>query len=136
MTHARGQFDVSITPDETSESTDTALDMMSIRKIFHGDLEASSSGLMLTATTDIANSAGYVAMERVIGVLYGRTGSFILQHTGTMNRGVPSLAVTVVPDSGTGDLQGISGSLTINITDGTHYYDFEYSLPYERDAAN
>lgn len=129
MPHAKGQFDVSITPDERLGSTDTALGRMIISKAFHGDLEANSSGQMLTVTTDIANSAGYVAVERVTGVLHGRTGSFVLQHSGTMNRGVSILSVTVVPDSGTGDLQRIAGSLVITITDGTHYYDFEYTLP-------
>ena len=129
MPHAKGQFDVSITPDEGLGSADTGLGKMIISKAFHGDLEANSSGQMLTVTTDIANSAGYVAVERVTGVLHGRTGSFALQHSGTMNRGVSILSVTVVPDSGTGDLQRIAGSLVITITDGTHYYDFEYTLP-------
>jgi hypothetical protein len=128
MPHAKGQFDVSITPDEGSGSGDTALGRMIISKAFHGDLEANSSGQMLTATTDIADSAGYVAVERVTGVLHGRTGGFVLQHSGTMYRGGSILSVTVVPDSGTGDLQSIAGSLVITITDGIHYYDFEYTL--------
>ena len=129
MTHAQGHFDVNITLAEDAGSVDPTLGRMVIGKAFHGDLEASSSGQMLTATTDIADSAGYVAVERVSGVLHGRTGSFVLQHSGTMNRGIASLSLTVVPDSGTSELQGIAGSLTITIADGTHYYDLEYTLP-------
>jgi hypothetical protein len=129
MPHAKGHFDVSIIPADNAGSTDRPLGSMSIAKVFHGDLEANSSGQMLTAATDRTDSAGYVALERVTGVLNGRTGSFVLQHSGIMNRGIASLSVTVVPDSGTGDLQGIVGSLAIIITDGMHYYDLEYTLP-------
>jgi hypothetical protein len=129
MPHANGHFDVSITPAEDARSMVPPLGRMSIGKAFHGDLEANSSGQMLTATTDRTDSAGYVAVECVTGVLHGRTGSFVLQHSGIMNRGIASLSVTIVPDSGTGELQGIAGSLTITIIDGTHYYDLEYTLP-------
>jgi Protein of unknown function (DUF3224) len=129
MPHAKGHFDVSITPADDAGSAGPTLGRMIIGKAYHGDLEANSSGQMLTATTDIADSAGYVAVERISGVLHSRTGSFVLQHSGTMNRGIASLSVTVVPDSGTSELQGIAGSLTITITDGTHYYDLEYTLP-------
>jgi len=101
---------------------------MSIDKQFHGDLEASSKGQMLAAMTEVQGSAGYVAMERVSGTLQGRKGTFALQHSGTMTRGTPQLSVTVVPDSGTGQLVGLAGKMTINIADGKHSYDFEYTL--------
>jgi hypothetical protein len=102
---------------------------MTIDKQFHGDLEATSKGQMLTGMTSVKGSAGYVAIERVTGTLNGRTGTFILQHTGTMNRGTPQLSIMVVPDSGTGRLDGLSGKMAINIADGRHSYDFEYTLP-------
>jgi hypothetical protein len=101
---------------------------MSIEKQFHGDLEASSKGEMLTAGTSVAGSAGYVAIERVTGTLHGRNGTFILQHTGTMTRGAPELTITVVPDSGTGELMGLAGKLMIEIADGTHSYNLAYTL--------
>jgi hypothetical protein len=84
---------------------------------------------MLSAATAVEGSAGYVAMELVTASLGGRSGSFVLQHTGTMTRGEPQLSVTVVPDSGTGELAGIAGKMTIRIEGGKHYYDFEYTLP-------
>jgi hypothetical protein len=102
---------------------------MSIDKVFHGDLQATSTGEMLTAGTDVEGSAGYVAIERVIGTLHGRSGSFALQHSGLMTRGAPQLTITVVPDSGAGQLAGLAGTMGITITaDGTHSYDFEYTL--------
>ena len=78
--------------------------------------------------TDVQGSAGYVAMERVNGKLHGRNGTFALQHSGTMTRGAPQLIITVVPDSGTGELAGLSGKMTINIVDGKHFYEFDYTL--------
>jgi hypothetical protein len=102
---------------------------MSIDKQFHGDLEATSKGQMLTAMTDVKDSAGYVAIERVNGTLNGRSGTFALQHTGTMTRGEPQLVITVVPDSGTGQLVGLTGKMTITIADGKHSYGFDYTLP-------
>jgi hypothetical protein len=102
---------------------------MSINKVFMGDLEGSSKGEMLSAVTSVKGSAGYVAMERVTGTLHGLSGSFALQHSGTMNRGEPQLSVTVVPDSGTGELVGLSGKLQIIIAAGKHSYEFEYSIP-------
>jgi hypothetical protein len=104
------------------------LGRMSIDKRFHGDLEATSKGEMLTAGTSVKGSAGYVAIERVDGTLRGRSGTFVLQHSGTMTRGVPQLTVTVVPDSGTGELAGLAGRMAIVIADGKHSYDFEYTL--------
>jgi hypothetical protein len=101
---------------------------MSLDKQFHGDLEGGSKGQMLAAGTDVKDSTGYVAMERVKGTLHGRKGTFALQHSGTMTRGTPELSITVVPDSGTGDLVGLAGKMTINIVDGKHFYEFEYTL--------
>jgi hypothetical protein len=102
---------------------------MAIDKHFHGDLEATSRGEMLMAGTSVKGSAGYVAIEAVTGKLHGREGSFVLQHSGMMTRGVPRLTVTVVPDSGTGGLAGLSGSMAINVAAGKHSYEFEYTLP-------
>ena len=99
-----------------------------IDKQFHGDLEATSKGQMLAAGTAIEGSAGYVAIEQATGTLHGRSGSFVLQHSGTMARGAGQLAITVVPDSGTGELVGLAGTMAITIVDGQHLYDFEYTL--------
>jgi len=128
MSHATGTFDVKVVP-QTDDKADPNLGRMTIDKQFHGDLEGTSKGQMLTGMTEVKGSAGYVAIEKVTGSLKGRSGSFILQHTGVMNRNVPQLTITVVPDSGTGQLAGLTGKLTINIADGKHSYDFEYSLP-------
>lgn len=122
---AKGTFEVKLTPQE---GADAALGRMSIDKQFHGDLEGSSKGEMLTAATGVKGSAGYVAIEKVSATLHGRSGTFILQHSGTMARGTPQLVITVVPDSGTGQLAGLTGKMAIEITDGKHFYDFEYTL--------
>jgi hypothetical protein len=126
MTHAAGTFEVKLTPQDTGEAS---LGRMLIAKQFHGDLEGESKGQMLTAATQTKGSAGYVAIERVAGTLHGRAGAFVLQHNGTMDRGVASLTVTVVPDSGTGALAGLKGSMTIRIEAAKHSYEFEYTLP-------
>ena len=126
MPPAKGTFDVKLTPQT---ATDDAVGRMSIDKQFHGDLEATSKGEMLMHGTAVKGSAGYVAMEQVSGTLAGRNGTFVLQHSGSMNRGAPSLTVTVVPDSGTGQLAGLTGKMTIDIIDGKHLYTFEYALP-------
>jgi hypothetical protein len=126
--HAKGTFEVKLKPQTDENVGDPTVGRMSIDKQFHGDLEAISKGQMLAVQGDVKGSAGYVAMERVSGTLAGHTGSFALQHTGTMNRGVPELSVTVVPDSGTGDLAGLTGKMTIIIADGKHSYEFEYAL--------
>ena len=102
---------------------------MSINKSISGDLVATTVGQMLSAMTKVKGSAGYVAIERVDGVLAGRKGTFVLQHMGTMNKGAPSLSVTVVPDSGTGELAGIAGEFNIIIAGGKHSYEFKYTLP-------
>jgi hypothetical protein len=124
--HARGAFDVKITP----ATTDPVLGRMSVAKVLHGDLEGTSAGEMLTAGTSVKDSAAYVAVERVTGTLQGRRGTFILQHMGTMTRGAQQLTILVVPDSGTDQLTGIAGSMKIIIDkDGKHFYDFDYTLP-------
>ena len=126
MSSASGTFQVKLTPQVTEG--DARLGRLSIEKQFQGDLEATSKGEMLTGGTVVKGSAGYVAMELVTGKLHDRSGSFILQHTGTMDRGKPSLSVTVVPDSGTDELTGLTGKMAINIADGKHSYEFEYTL--------
>ena len=127
---ARGEFVVSLKP-LAFEGADPEfkLGRMSIDKQFSGDLTASTVGQMLSAMTSTNGSAGYVAIERVAGVLNGKRGTFVLQHTGTMNRGTPSLVVTVVPDSGTEELVGLEGEFKINIEEGNHSYEFTYRLP-------
>ena len=128
-TRATGTFDVQLSPlPARDEAADSHLGRMSIDKQFRGDLQATGKGEMLTAMTAVKGSAGYVAIERVSGALHGRSGSFVLQHSATMTRGVPQLQITVVPDSGTGDLAGISGAMTINIADKKHFYEFEYTV--------
>jgi hypothetical protein len=126
--HATGPFEVKLAPQD-DKSEDPLLARLTLDKHFHGDLEATSKGQMLTAATSVQGSAAYVAIERITGTLHGRTGSFVLQHNGTLTRGAPHQNITVVPDSGTGQLAGISGTMTINIADGKHSYDFEYTLP-------
>ncbi len=129
MNKAEGTFDVkidSLPPYNTS--ADAKLARMSIDKQFRGDLEAISQGEMLSAGTDTKGSAGYVAIERVTGILNGRSGGFVLQHNATMTRGAPYLNIVVVPDSGTGELLGLSGTMRIIIEKGKHSYEFQYSL--------
>ena len=128
--HAIGEFMVNISPPvESKERTIENLARFAVDKEFQGDLEASSQGQMLTAATETENSAVYVAMERIVGTLHGKKGSFVLHHTGIMNRGEDSLEITVVPDSGTDELTGITGTFAIAIADGKHTYDFAYQLP-------
>ncbi|WP_067651996.1 DUF3224 domain-containing protein [Dokdonella koreensis] len=129
--HAQGLFDVKLSPLDLHDKAggDARRGRMALDKTFHGDLDATGSGEMLTAAGDAQGSAGYVAIERVTGTLHGRSGSFALQHSGTLTRGTPELSITVVPDSGTGALAGISGRMTITISDGKHHYDFRYTLP-------
>lgn len=126
---ATGSFDVKLAPI-TPYNTDPAalVGRMSIDKVFKGDLDATSKGEMLTAGAVTKGSAGYVAIERVTGTLNGKRGSFSLQHSGTMNRGAPSLSLTVVPDSGTDELVGLAGKMNIIIADGKHSYEFDYTI--------
>jgi Protein of unknown function (DUF3224) len=126
---ASGTFEVKLTPQPPGDSSeDAGLGRMVLDKQFSGALEGTSRGQMLSAMSSVQGSAGYVAIERVSGTLSGKAGAFVLQHSGTMNRGVPSLSVTVVPDSGTGELAGISGTMTIDRADGKHFYTFEYTI--------
>ena len=128
-TRARGTFEVRLGPLAAYHQAEgSLLGRMSIDKQFRGDLEASSRGEMLSAGTAVKGSAGYVAIERVSGSLQGRSGTFVLQHSATMARGVPQLSITVVPDSGTDGLAGLAGRMTIEIADGAHSYEFEYTI--------
>jgi hypothetical protein len=127
--HASGTFDVKMTPQAATDKVgDATVGRYSLDKQFRGDLVGTSKGEMLAVGTAVEGSAGYVAMEQVRGTLNGRTGGFALQHTGTMMRGAAELNVTVVPDSGTGQLAGLAGKMTIKIDEGKHFYDFEYTL--------
>ena len=126
---ASGPFEVKLSPQAPEDTSALSpIGRMLLDKQFHGDLEATSKGQMLAVQSDVEGSAGYVAMEQVSGTLHGRSGTFVLQHSGTMTRGAPQLVITVVPDSGTGQLAGLSGTMTINIADGKHSYDFDYTL--------
>ncbi|WP_266156992.1 DUF3224 domain-containing protein [Dyella silvatica] len=128
--HASGPFEVKLTPQPAIPGIEPArVDARTIDKQFHGELEAHSLGEMLSAGGEVPGSAGYVAIERVTGTLHGRHGSFLLQHSGTMNRGEPQLAIHVIPDSGTEQLTGLTGSMAIIIEHGQHSYTFDYQLP-------
>ncbi len=128
-TRASGTFEVKLTPQSADDkSAYSAIGRISIDKQFLGDLKGTSKGLMLAVVTDVKGSAGYVAMEQVHGTLNGRTGTFGLQHSGTMTRGAPQLSVAVVPDSGTGELKGLFGRMSIVVAGGKHSYEFEYSF--------
>jgi hypothetical protein len=128
MNKASGTFAVKVTPQAPEEGDTSGIGRLLLDKQFEGDLEATSKGQMLAISSAIEGSAGYVAMEQVTGTLHGKTGAFALQHFGKMTRGTPELNVMVVPDSGTGDLEGLSGRLQIIIADGSHSYEFEYEL--------
>lgn len=130
--HAAGPFDVTLAPQQLALKDDgegATRARMSLDKRYHGDLEAVSKGEMLTAMTGTEGSAGYVAIEKVSGTLGGRNGTFALQHNATMTRGTPFLNIIVVPDSGTGELAGLAGSMKIDIAEGgKHFYAFDYRL--------
>jgi hypothetical protein len=128
MTRASGTFEVKLVPQATDDKGDPLLGRTSLDKQFRGDLDATSKGEMLSAGPNVKGSGGYVAIERVSGTLQGRKGSFVLQHSGTMTRGAQQLTISVVPDSGTGQLVALTGKMNINIVDGKHFYDFEYAL--------
>ena len=126
--HVSGPFDVKVTHQDDT-SADPLLNRMTLDKQYHGDLEATGIGQMLTAGTEVKGSGAYAAIEKVTGSLEGKKGTFILQHTGTMRREVPQLAIVVVPDSGTGELQGISGKIKIKFAEGgKHFYELDYTL--------
>jgi uncharacterized protein DUF3224 len=130
MLHAAGDFEVTVTPLPADDPVaGTSIGRLALLKTFHGDLEATSKGVMLGAGNRAAGRAGYVAIEEVTGTLEGRSGSFALQHCGAMSEGSIDLVIRVVPGSGTGDLAGLGGTMTILIEGGRHGYTFEYTLP-------
>ena len=128
-TRAKGTFEVKLVP-QAPDGYDAGgtLGRMTIDKVFLGDIDGASKGTMLTAMGTVKGSAGYVAVERLTGTVHGKRGSFALLHRGIMDRGAPSLNVTVVPDSGTDDLVGITGTLNIIIEKGVHSYEFDYDI--------
>jgi Protein of unknown function (DUF3224) len=127
---AKGTFEVKVVPLPNDEKVEgLTVGRLSIAKQLHGDLEGTSKGEMMTAGTSVQGSAGYVAVEQVTGTLAGRSGSFSLLHKGTMQGGAFDLAITVVPDSGTGQFAGLAGKMTIIITEGKHSYELDYTLP-------
>jgi hypothetical protein len=125
-----GKFEVKLSPLDVSVEGIAGINLgrMSIDKTFYGALDATSKGEMLTAMTSVKGSAGYVAVEQVSGTLSDKEGSFVLQHFGTMDKGKDYLMLQVVPDSGTDQLSGLTGTMVIKIEDGQHYYEFEYKL--------
>ena len=125
--HATGTFEVKLMPVD-DQSADKSMGRMTVEKKWQGEIEGTSSGQMLTGGDVSKGSAGYVAMEKMNVTLKGKKGTFILQHSGTMTRGEGQLTITVVPDSGTEQLQGLTGKMTIKIENGKHFYDFDYRL--------
>jgi hypothetical protein len=125
--NAKGTFDVKLTPEQDA-SGESVVGRMTIDKQFHGDLEGTSKGLMVMAGTAVQGSAGYVAIEKVSASIDGKSGTFYLQHHGIMNRGEGQLSVMVIPDSGTDELTGLNGSMSIKIEGGQHFYEFEYTI--------
>ena len=128
MNKASGTFTVKVTPQAPHDGDTSGFGRLLLDKQFQVDLEGISKGQMLAMGTAVEGSAGYVAIEQVTATLEGKTGSFALQHFGKMTRGNPELNVAVVPDSGTGELSGLSGKMQIIIADGTHSYEFEYTI--------
>jgi hypothetical protein len=129
---AEGTFEVNATSEPPYESSDgVTLARTTITKKFRGDLDATSTVQMLGVNTPVPGSAGYVAIERVVGRLFGRNGTFVFQHHGWMQSGEIHLTVTVVPDSGTGEFRGLSGKMTIRVVEGQHYYTFEHLIARE-----
>ncbi len=130
MPTARGPMEVNIEPEAPFlEQDGLKLNRNIVNKQFAGEMAGTSEAQMIAAFTATPGSAGYVAIEHFAGTVGGRSGSFVLQHSGTMNRGDAQLTVTIVPDSGTGELTGISGSLEIDNEDGNHSYTLDYKLP-------
>jgi len=131
MTLASGPFEVKINPQSEDKGDGSTMGRMSLDKQYHGDLEATAKGEMLYASSaGVQGSGSYVAVERVTGKLHGKSGSFALAHKGSMSGGTQHMDITVVPDSGSGELSGISGTVKIIITaDGKHSYELEYTLP-------
>ncbi len=126
---ATGKFEVKLVPQSTDGFDEGgALGRMTIDKVYAGDVVATSKGQMLMAMTSVKTSAAYVAVERVSGTVSGKRGTFAMHHTGVMKRGTPSLAVVIVPDSGTDELEGITGTLNIIIEQGEHSYELDYDF--------
>jgi Protein of unknown function (DUF3224) len=123
-----GRFDVKMLP-QPADGAATVPGRMLLDKRYHGDLDATGQGQMLSFVSSTPGSAGYVAIELVSGTLQGKNGTFVLQHSGLMDRGAKQLTIQVVPDSGTGDLAGLAGQMDIRITDGQHFYELIYTLP-------
>lgn len=130
MAHATGTFDVTLTPQPATDDTPLKfLGRLNIDKSFSGQLQANSEGQMLAAGTPTEGSAGYVALEHVSGTLDGQRGMFVLQHSGHASRGENTLTINVVADSGTDDLTGLSGAMSVTVDDaGVHSYEFDYQL--------
>lgn len=124
---ATGTFTVKLAPQEAADVGDGMnIGRFSNEKVFSGNLIATSKGTMLTATTATEGSAGYVLIERIEGTLGGKKGSFVVQHSSTLDRNTPTQSIVVVPDSGTGELKGLRGSIVIEIAGGEHRYKFDY----------
>lgn len=127
---ASGPFNVKLTPQPADHvGGDDVVSRLLIEKTYHGDLDATGNGQMLSTRASSDGSAVYVALEHVTATLNGRSGTFVLHHRGIMTRGTPDLVISVVPDSGTAELTGLTGTMTIDIKDGKHFYGFDYSLP-------
>ena len=125
----KGEFDVKRSPEAPCDLGDgVQAGHFRFDKRFHGELDAVSVVHMLAAMTQTEGSGAYVAIERIVGTLEGRSGAFLTQHSGVMDRGAPSLSLTLVPDSGTAELEGLRGSMKIDIVDGKHFYTFDYAL--------
>jgi hypothetical protein len=128
--HASGEFEVKIVPQKDEGIGDPTIGRMSVSKVYRGDLEGIGLAQMLAGmSADVKDSGAYVAIERVRGTLQGRKGSFAVHHRGVMTRGAQDLVITVIPDTGTEELTGITGTMTIDIRDGKHFYGFDYTLP-------
>lgn len=130
MQRISGAFDVKMTPNTAADIADSGAKHYRLDKRYHGDLDATAVGVMTAHVSGVESSAGYVAIERVTGTLAGRSGSFVLQHSGLMDRGAKELDIRVIPDSAAGELVGLRGRMQIRIEPGgAHFYDFEYQLP-------
>jgi hypothetical protein len=122
---AKGTFEVKMVPQADADAT---VGRMTLDKELAGDIVGTSKGMMLASMSAIPNSAGYVAIEKVTGTLHGKRGTFVLQHNATMDRGAQSLNVIVIPDSGTDELTGLTGTFKIIIEGKKHFYEFEYTI--------
>ena len=126
--HAEGTFTVKLTPAAGTHASESVVGRFLLDKVFHGPLEGTAGGQMISVMGSETGSAAYSAIEFVTGTLHDRAGTFAMQHTGVMTRGTSTLVITVVPDSGTGDLKGLTGQMSITNQDGSHSYKFDYAL--------